>query len=103
MTRTEYERFTDELYTDIRALLAAKNADYAEEADPFANFKQSAEFGVDPLIGLFIRMGDKMQRLKAFSKHGKLQVKSEGVDDALRDLIGYCTLGLAMIEDRKNG
>lgn len=56
-----------------------------------------------PLIGLFIRMGDKMQRLKAFSKHGKLQVKSEGVDDALRDLIGYCTLGLAMIEDRKNG
>lgn len=46
MTRTEYERFTDELYTDIRALLAAKNADYAEEADPFANFKQSAEFGV---------------------------------------------------------
>ena len=103
MTRTEYEHFTAQLYTEIRDLIASKNADYADEADPFINFKQASEFGVDPLVGLFVRMGDKFQRLKAFSKHGQLQVKGEGVDDSLRDLIGYCTLALAMIEDRKNG
>ena len=87
----------------MQQLLDAKNADYADAEDPFINFKQSADFGVDPLVGLFIRMGDKFQRLKAFSKHGQLQVKGEGVDDSLRDLIGYCTLALGMIEERKGG
>ena len=37
-------------------------------------------------------MFDKFQRLKSFALNGKLEVKNEGLTDALRDLAGYCSL-----------
>lgn len=99
MNRSEYNAFVVELFEDMKAILASKNADYADEDNPFANFQQSVDFGVEPLIGLFLRMGDKMQRLKAWSLKGALEVENEGVEDALKDIIGYATLGLGMIRD----
>ena len=101
MNRAEYELFINELFGDMKGILSAKNADYADHDNPFANFSQSVDFGVEPLIGLFIRMGDKMQRLKAWSLRGTLEVRNEGIEDALKDIIGYATLGLAMMRDEE--
>ena len=98
MTRDDYETFASELYEQMLQLIHDKNTDYAQADDAFANFRQASDFGVDPLVGMFVRMGDKFQRLKAFSINGNLAVKGEGVEDALKDLVGYATLALAMLK-----
>lgn len=98
MNREEFTEFSYETMMQVHQLMQHKNADYASGDSPFANFEQSLEFGVDPLIGLFLRMGDKFQRLKAFAANGQLEVENEGVDDALKDIIGYAVIALGMLE-----
>ena len=90
----------------ILELTAKKNNDYTggETCDnPFANFDASTEFGVDPLVGVCIRMQDKFQRAKAFCADGKLSVNSDGdkAKDIFRDLIGYSLIAIGMLE--RNG
>jgi len=102
MTKSEYMAAVERELIMMRDLIAAKNNDYTGGSaadDPFANFRQAADFGVDPLVGLNIRMGDKFQRIKAFSSDGKLRVPGESVADAYRDLIGYSLLALGMLAE----
>ena len=72
-----WEDFRREEVETILQLTGNKNSDYTggNECDnPFANFDGSEEFGVQPLVGLSVRMADKFQRLKAFCRDGKLSV-----------------------------
>ena len=97
--------FQAEQFRKISSLTRKKNDDYtggADTSNPFANFDESSEFGVDPLIGLSLRMGDKMQRLKAFCNGGlSLETKGDTVADIFKDLIGYSSIALGMLERRK--
>lgn len=100
MNKEEWLAFQSQVFDEMKALTRAKNADYTGGTDdPFANFRESESFGVPVLKALFIRMGDKFQRIKSYSTKGELQVVGEGVDDALRDLIGYSCLALGLIEE----
>jgi len=101
MTKEEYFVFLDKLNARLVEKVRAKNADYTAGGGPFANFEESAAFGVDPLVGLSVRIGDKIQRLKSFCKLGELQVKNEAIEDVFQDLIGYSWIALAMLEERK--
>lgn len=102
MTKEEYFVFIDELCVEMKELVRRKNTDYTAGGGPFANFKESAGYGVDPLIGLSVRIGDKIQRLKSFCKLGNLEVKSEGAEDIFKDLIGYSWIALGMLKERKD-
>lgn len=97
--------FQADTFQDIASLTRKKNDDYTGGADtpnPFANFDEANEFGVDPLVGLSVRMGDKMQRLKSFCNAGlSLETKGDTVADIFKDLIGYSTIALGMLERRK--
>lgn len=97
--------FQADTFSDIAALTRKKNDDYTGGADtpnPFANFDEANEFGVDPLVGLSVRMGDKMQRLKSFCNAGlSLETKGDTVADIFKDLIGYSAIALGMLERRK--
>lgn len=90
------------LATVIKAMEihTAKNTDYSggggPDDDPLANFKGTTELGVDPGLGIIVRMQDKFQRVKAFAKTGKLAVKDEGVEDAMLDIANYAFLYLAL-------
>jgi len=104
-TKTKYFQFIDKTFTDMRALIEKKNNDYtagALESDPFRNFREAEQFGIDPLAGLSNRMNDKFNRVKSFCKTGDLAVETEGVEDAFKDLIGYSLLALGMLEEQKN-
>lgn len=101
MTTSEYLEFVAKTMSEMQDLIRRKNADYTNGAGPFANFKQAEDYGVDPFHGLMVRVGDKMQRIKSFCKQGKLEVKDEGIEDALKDLIGYSLIGLGMLHERK--
>jgi len=98
--------YQERIFTEIMELTRRKNADYTGGGDtenPFANFDGAAELGVDPIVGLVVRMGDKFQRIKSFARLGKLEVTEEGdsIEDAFRDIIGYSALVLGMFERRR--
>lgn len=97
MTATELIEFCEYMANDVIRLMEKKNNDYTAGSSALANFEQSANYGVDPIIGLSIRMGDKMKRIETFCKNGTLAVENEGVEDAYKDLIGYCMIALAML------
>lgn len=97
--------FQAEKFREICKLTRKKNDDYtggATTGNPFANFDEAEDFGIDPLLGLSVRMGDKMQRLKAYCKGG-LSLNSNGdtVEDIFKDFIGYSVIALGMLERRK--
>jgi hypothetical protein len=100
ISKETYYAFMDEVYKALKDKIRQKQADYVNGAGPFANFNQSAEFGVDPLVGLGLRMGDKFQRFKSFAKQGALQTPGEGIEDVFQDLIGYSFIALAMLKER---
>lgn len=70
-------------------IIRAKNGDYANNQDPFANFRMFGE------MGFLVRMGDKLSRLKQILSSGKTNVSDESVEDTLRDLANYANLLLA--------
>ena len=83
----------DETMDDCRAIIAAKNHDYTSGSDDtLANFRASEVLGVDPGIGILIRCMDKFKRIQTFIEQGKLEVKGEAVDDAIKDVINYLVL-----------
>lgn len=102
MNQKEYLDFAQKTCAEMLQLIEKKNADYTNGSDSaFANFDVASDFGVDPLLGLCLRVSDKFQRIKSFAKKGELQVKGEPVEDAWRDLIGYSLVALAMLSEKK--
>lgn len=105
MTRAELMKFHEEACGKMRAILAAKNADYAGDAgSPFSNFKNVETLGVCSVEqGFLTRMTDKLSRLASLLKPRatEAKVKDESVTDTLLDLANYCILLAAYIEDEK--
>lgn len=105
-TKTDYFNFVQEKQAAILALIKKKNNDYTaggQEDDPFRNFREAEDFGIDPIAGLCNRMNDKFNRIKAYVKTGKLAVDGDGdgFEDAFNDMIGYSLLALGMLEEKK--
>lgn len=102
MNHASYFHFLEREVSSILALMKNKNKDYTAGGGPFANFEQAKDFGIHPLLGLSLRMGDKFKRIQSYFKNQSLAVKSEGIEDAYRDLIGYSLIALAMLEEKKH-
>lgn len=103
MTTTSLLNLHDNLCQSAKDLMVLKNNDYTSNSgDPFANFRGSSYLGIDPVLGVLLRMQDKMMRVRTFAEKGELKVKDEGVKDALVDLINYTVLMYGLIESGKN-
>ena len=93
MQTDELLEFHAELTTKAREIMRAKNHDYANPeltGDPFANFKRSEVMGIcSAEQGFLVRITDKICRLTTFAQAGKLEVKNEGAEDAILDVINY--------------
>ena len=90
-----------ETCSQAHGIMSAKNHDYTSGSnDPFSNFRASASIGVDPIVGVCVRIIDKLQRLRTFAEQGTLKVKGEGVADACRDIINYAVLVQGMAVER---
>jgi hypothetical protein len=73
------------LQSDGLELFIKKNTDYG---DAFA------EYG---LIGVLMRMGDKIQRYLSITKNKEILVTDEKIKDTLIDLYNYSLMGLMLI------
>lgn len=103
MTQEELLRLHGDLCHSAGVLMKRKNNDYAHGMDPFANFRAAEVFGVDPRIGLLLRLQDKLKRLYTFADKGALSVDGEGWRDSVLDVINYAVLyaGLCLDETPK--
>jgi hypothetical protein len=87
---------------NCREVMRKKNADYSGgTGDPYANFRISEMFGIHPVMGIVLRMTDKLQRIRAFTKNGVLAVESESVDDAADDLVNYAILIKGLLREER--
>lgn len=102
MRKVEYYAFVEKTFADMLQLIKRKNADYTAGADDaFANFRR-AEPVVPMLEATWVRWGDKVQRVDAFFRNGKLEVTDEGLEDALKDMIGYSMIMLGELKELGN-
>lgn len=87
--RSKREALLD-LHTELTAKAFAtmeiKNNAYATTDDPFRNLRG---FG---LLGVLVRLSDKLSRLQVFVENGFDGVADESVDDTVRDGINYLVL-----------
>ena len=70
---------------DALELFIRKNADYG---DAFAKFG---------IIGILMRIEDKIQRSLTITKNGINLIESESLKDTLLDLHNYAAMGLMLI------
>jgi hypothetical protein len=90
----------EQLTGKASAIMRKKNHDYTGgSTDPYANFRMAAQLGVHPVVGLLLRVGDKMQRVRTFAERGELKVDGEGLEDAVVDIINYAVLAYGMLND----
>lgn len=85
------------LLQEIGELHDKKQADYGSKEDPFANVRSAVEFGIDPWIGVAIRLNDKMSRLKQAARGNTLQ--NESIEDTLMDGAVYNLIALILYRE----
>ena len=67
-----------------------------------ANFKASTSLNLHPVIGLLLRVQDKLMRISSFVADGKLRVINESVEDACDDIVNYAILAKAMLMEERS-
>lgn len=72
--------------TELNRIYEAKNKDYG---DSFAKLRK--EYGSPAIL---IRLEDKLGRLKRLMLSGEQEVKSESIEDTLKDLANYALMEL---------
>jgi hypothetical protein len=72
---------------NARELFAKKNADYG---DAFAKYG---------LVGVIMRIEDKIQRLISINKSGIVLVSDEGLRDTLLDLHNYAAMAIMLLDE----
>lgn len=82
------------------ALATAKNADYTGSGDPFVNFRHSQMVGVHPVLGILVRMIDKINRVASLIDSDP-QVPDEAILDSLDDLTNYPAIARAWLENER--
>jgi hypothetical protein len=82
-------------------ILRTKNADYANEEDPYQNFTLCEKLGICKTEkGMLVRMTDKLQRIANLIDRDAA-VQGETVSDTLNDLANYSYLLRDFIEQRQ--
>jgi len=85
---------------EIAVLHDKKAADYGTDADPFANVRASAGWGIPPWLGVLVRMGDKIARLQQFARKGTLV--NESAEDSLLDLAVYSLINIVLLREERD-
>ena len=75
------------IHDDALEVFRRKNADYGDS------------FAIYGIIGILIRIEDKMRRAISISKNGVNLVKDEGIRDTLLDLHNYAAMGLMLLDE----
>lgn len=81
----------DKVSAETRELFNKKNTDYG---DAFA------DYGV---VGVLVRMGDKLRRYVSVTNKNVSLVNDEALRDTLMDLRNYATMAIMLMDEEKDG
>jgi len=97
----EQARLVEKKITDkADNIILAKRHDYSGPDDPYANFRRSTLFGVEPWRGVMIRLSDKLSRiLSIMEAKGESKVKDETLLDTLADAVNYTRILGGMVAE----
>jgi hypothetical protein len=104
MKITDVLKVHEETCNSCREVMKKKNSDYTggkTSTDVFANFRSSEVLGINPVLGVMMRIMDKIQRIRSFTNDQELQVPNESVYDAFDDILNYAILGKCMIMEQR--
>lgn len=106
MQQADFESLVERIRKETTELLVVKGREYAGDADRLANFKRGAALtGVDPLTVLFIYMSKHYDALATYVRDNQagetMPVLSEPITGRIADLINYCVLAWALIEEKQ--
>lgn len=106
MKQADFEALVERIRKETTELLVTKGREYAGDADRLANFKRGAALtGVDPLTVLFIYMSKHYDALATYIRDNQagdtMPVLSEPITGRAADLINYCVLAWALIEEKQ--
>lgn len=93
-------RELEKTFAECLEIAKRKNADYAEQGDPFKNFKMSTQVGVAPERAILVRISDKISRVSNLLDKEN-SVMDERIEDTLHDIINYCAILKALITNNK--
>jgi hypothetical protein len=100
MTKSEFQAHMALTFHECQEISARKNADYAGDSDPFANFRIVEHIGLCSVEkGIVVRMTDKLARISNLLERDA-QVLDESVSDTLSDIINYAAILKAYLYDR---
>jgi len=92
-----------QLLNELAALHDAKNQDYANAADPFANFRACEKAGIPMTDGIYTRMSDKWERItNLLAKRRQAEgpaVAGESIRDSLLDLAAYALIECVALDE----
>ncbi len=97
--REEYIYNAEKNYNKAIRIMIAKSDDYAQEDDPYANFRGSEFLGIDLKRGILVRVMDKITRLNNLIDR-EAQVK-ESVEDTCLDAMNY--INIVLMKFREEG
>lgn len=85
---------------ELKALHLRKTLDYGIDEDALSNIRSSADVVNMPAwAGCILRISDKLHRLKAFFRRGK--VEFDGVEDTLADICCYAAIALVLYREER--
>lgn len=88
MIKVTYEKLM-RVYSETAELVMRKNTDYKDS------------WQHDGIIGLTVRIKDKLNRIENLSDGSQALVADEKIEDTARDLIGYAALLMLSVSEKK--
>lgn len=105
MKQAEFDKVFQEAITQANNLLATKGVEYTgpQTQDRLANFKRGATLtGCTPLQVAFVYASKHYDAISTFVQNdakGAKQFLSEPIEGRLHDLMNYCILMLAIVQE----
>jgi hypothetical protein len=86
-----------------REIHIAKAAGYSgsDNPDTWGNFRESEGWGVSPLKGCLVRMGDKYRRAQNLLRNPDNDRVGESLMDTLMDMSNYCKIAICLWEEEQ--
>ena len=81
---------------EILALHDRKNADYGTQDNPLNNLQTCKKLGLEPTLGIVVRLQDKWSRIENFYRNGDL--KNESLRDSFIDNAIYSLLAVTVLD-----
>lgn len=89
------------LLDETRKTHLAKAAGYSgsDNPDTWSNFREATAWGLTPLEGCLVRMGDKYRRVQNLRRNAANDQVGESIRDTLMDLANYALIAVCLMQE----